>query len=196
MKLPKLIAVGGLALLVSVGSASFAQKKAAKAPADQQTNKITAERALTGVPMPMTPGQLPDQFTTQLRNDVANSKGTAILKQVGNDIEYTFKWENLTSPVTQAHFHYGPKAHVASRAFSICGVVGESPECPSGTSNSITGVWKNADIAAVKDGDIIIAFHTQKYPAPIGEIAVYIPGEGSQGKEAAYSHMLSHSHSR
>jgi len=188
MKVTKLIAVGGLALLVSVGSIAVAKKKPAKVAAGQQANGVTAERALTGVPMIMTPGQLPDQFSTQLRNDVANSKGTAILKRKGNDIEYTFTWQNLTSPVTQSHFHFGPHGHVGARAYSICGVVGESPECPGGTSNTITGVWKNADVKAFKSGDIIIAFHTQKYPAPIGEIAVYIPAEGKA--KAKHRHGL------
>jgi hypothetical protein len=39
----------------------------------------------------------------------------------------------------------------------------------------MSGVWKNANIAAIKSGDIVIAFHTEKYPAPLGEFAVYVP---------------------
>ena len=157
--------------------------------ADTNANKITADIALTGVPLHMTPGQLPDQFSTQLRDDVKNSKGIAVLRQKGDDIEYTFIWENLTSPVVQAHFHYGPHDQVGGRAYSICGVANESPACPGGTSNSISGVWKNADIAAVKEGHIIIAFHTTKYTAPTGEIAVYIPAEGSHQTLSAANHV-------
>jgi hypothetical protein len=48
---------------------------------------------------------------------------------------------------------------------------------PEGTKGSISGVWKNADIAAFERGDVTIAFHTEVYPAPIGEIAVYIPAK-------------------
>jgi len=157
--------------------------------ADKDANTIPADIALTGVPLHMTPSQLPDQFTTQLRDDVKNSKGIAVLHQKGNDIEYTFIWENLTSTLTQAHFHYGPKDQVGARAYSICGVAGQSPDCPAGTSNSITGVWKNADIAAVKEGGIVIAFHTTKYTAPIGEIAVYIPAEGGKTTKVAMNHV-------
>lgn len=149
------------------------------AMAAKGANTVTADVALTGVPMHMSPDQLPDQFTTQLRDDVSKSTGTAVLKQKGNDIEYTFAWENLTGPVTQAHFHYGPHDAVGARAYSICGVASESPACPTGTSASITGVWKNADIAAVKSGGVVIAFHTDKYPAPVGELAVYIPAARS-----------------
>lgn len=169
----KLIVVGVLAVLVSMNTAVFGQKKSDYKPA--KANDVTAELALTGVPMRMTPDQLPNQFSTQLRNDVKNSKGTAVLKLNGKDVEYTFTWENLTSPVTQAHFHFGPHNQVGARALSICGVVGESPACPGGTSNTISGVWKDANVDAIKAGDVVIAFHTAKYPAPIGEIAVYIP---------------------
>jgi hypothetical protein len=136
---------------------------------------ITADVALTGVPLDMTPEQLPAQFRTQLRSDVAKSRGIAILRQAGNDVQYTFAWSGLTSPVISGHFHKAPQGNVGARAFSICGVKGESPACPSGTRNSISGVWKNADLAAIQNGEITIAFHTQVYPAPIGELAVYIP---------------------
>jgi hypothetical protein len=140
-----------------------------------KVNHVTADQALKGIPMPITPYQLPHQFSTMLRDDVGHSVGVAILRQNGNDIEYTFAYWDLTSPLTQAHFHYGPHDQVAVRAQSICGVKGESPDCPEGTSNSIFGVWKNADIAAVQSGGIVIAFHTQKYAPPIGELAVWIP---------------------
>lgn len=140
-----------------------------------QANAVTADLALKGIPMQITPYQLPHQFNTMLRDDVNKSHGVAILKQVGNDVEYTFAYWGLTSPLTQAHFHYGPHNQVAVRAQTICGVKGEGPECPEGTSNSIHGVWKNADVAAINSGGIVIAFHTQKYAPPIGEIAVYIP---------------------
>jgi hypothetical protein len=62
-------------------------------------------------------------------------------------------------------------------------VKGESPDCPEGTTNSIHGVWKDADIAALKGGDIIIAFHTQKYAPPTGELAVYIPAQVKKAAE-------------
>lgn len=136
---------------------------------------VPAEQALAGVPMDMSPEQLPAQFRTQLRSDVKKSRGFAILKQVGKDVEYTFAWLDLTSPVISGHFHKAPQGQVGVRAYSICGVAGESPACPGGTRNSISGVWKNADLAAIQSGDITIAFHTQVYPAPIGELAVYIP---------------------
>jgi hypothetical protein len=172
--------VTSFALAALLGAAAIAaQKKPVESKRDTplKVNSVSAELALTGIPLQMTPGQLPHQFSSQLRNDVDRSRGIAILRQKGNDIEYTFAWWGLTSPVTQAHFHYGPKNQVAVRAFSICGVKGESPECPGGASNSLSGIWKGADIAAVKSGDIVIAFHTQKYPPPIGEFAVYVPAE-------------------
>jgi hypothetical protein len=136
---------------------------------------VSADLALTGVPLDMTPEQLPAQFRTQLRSDVEKSRGVAILKQVGNDVQYTFAWADLTSPVISGHFHKAPQGQVGAREYSICGVTGESPPCPGGTRNSIAGVWKNANLAALQNGEITIAFHTQVYPAPIGEIAVYIP---------------------
>jgi hypothetical protein len=166
-------------LVVAVGAAGQKEKKGV-IPAAQRAEQIPADEALTGVPLDMTPNQLPDQFRTQLRDDVKKSRGVAILKQKGNDVEYTFAWENMTSPVISGHFHYGPHGAVSQRAYSICGVANESPACPTGTRNSISGVWKNADIDAFKKGDVIIAFHTEKYPAPIGEIAAYIPAD--QGK--------------
>lgn len=173
----KLIVLAVVAALVLVTGAIAASNMdndhAAYLPS--QGNTVTADQALKGIPMQITPYQLPHQFNTMLRDDVGNSHGVAILKQNGNDIEYTFAYWGLTSPLTQVHFHYGPHNQVAVRAQTVCGVKGEGPACPEGTSNSITGVWKNADIAAVTKDGIVIAFHTQKYAPPIGEIAVYIP---------------------
>jgi hypothetical protein len=171
MKVSKLLLIVLVAITFAVNTAN-AQKKS---KGHAKPNEIPADLALTGIPMDMTPDQLPDQFRTQLRGDVGRSKGIAILRQKGDDVEYTFAWWNVTSPVIQAHFHYGPKDQVGSRAYSICGVANESPACPGGTRNSISGVWKSADVSAIKSGDIVIAFHTQKYPAPTGEFAVYVP---------------------
>ena len=154
-----------LTLSIALGAIAIESEKEAKqgkrgyVPKD--INHVTADQALTGVPMLMTPNQLPHQFSSMVREDAGKVRGVAILKQNGNDIEYTFAYWDITSPLTQAHFHYGPHNQVAVRAFSICGVKGESPECPPGTRASISGVWKNADISAVKSGDIVIAFHTQ-----------------------------------
>jgi hypothetical protein len=161
----KLALIGSMALLLStsIGVAQAAERN------------VPANRALTGVVMEMTPDQLPNQFRTQLRGDVKNSHGTAVLKRSGNDIAYTFTYTGMTSPVISGHFHTAPHGQVGVRGYSICGVAGESAACPSGTSGTITGVWKNADIAAFDAGNVTIAFHTQVYPAPIGEIAVYIP---------------------
>lgn len=136
---------------------------------------VPANRALAGVPMEMTPDQLPEQFRTQLRGDVKSSRGTAILRRKGKDVAYSFTWSGLTSSVISAHFHTAPHGQVGVRGYSICGVAGESPRCPDGKSGSISGVWKNADLDAFYRGDVTIAFHTKVYPAPIGEIAVYIP---------------------
>jgi len=172
MRVPKLTLVGVLALVCLITAVTAGQKTTTT---HAKPNDVPADLALTGIPMDMTPDQLPDQFRTQLRGDVSKSKGIAILRQKGNDLEYTFAWWNLTSPVIQAHFHYGPKDQVGARAYSICGVANESPDCPRGIRNSISGVWKNADIEAIKRGDIVIAFHTEKYPAPVGEFAVYVP---------------------
>ena len=136
---------------------------------------VSADKALAGQPMAMTPDQLPSQFRSQLRDDVKNSHGTAVLMQHGNDVEYTFSWAGLTSPVISGHFHKAPHGQVGVRAYSICGVPQESPDCPSaGTEGRISGVWKNADIDAFNRGEITIAFHTKVYPAPIGEIAAYV----------------------
>ena len=171
MKTTKLLLIVAAALVLVTGA--FAADPNANLPS--MVNHVTADQALKGIPMQITPYQLPHQFNTMLRDDVGNSLGVAVLYQNGNDIEYTFAYWGLTSPLTQVHFHYGPHDQVAVRAQSVCGVKGESPACPEGTTNSITGVWKNADIAAIESGGIVIAFHTQKYAPPIGEIAVYIP---------------------
>jgi hypothetical protein len=138
-------------------------------------NKVEAADVLSGVPVELTPSQLPAQFRTQLRDDARNSHGFAVLRQDGGDVDYTFGWVNMSSPVISGHFHKAPHGQVGVRAYSICGVKGQSPACPGGLSGSISGVWKNADIDAFRQGLITIAFHTEKYPAPIGEIAVYIP---------------------
>jgi hypothetical protein len=148
---------------------------------------VTGDQALNGIPMLMSPEQLPAQFRTQIRSDASESKGVAILKREGADIHYTFAWFNLTSPVISAHFHKAPEGSVGARAYSICGVAGESPACPTGTTNSISGVWKQADTTAVQEGTITIAFHTEVYPAPIGELAVYIPASSSY-KAASVKH--------
>lgn len=171
----KLLLLAVIAALVLVtGAVAGTNNSDNTAYLPSQGKSVTADLALQGIPMQITPYQLPHQFNTMLRDDVGKSHGVAILKQNGNDIEYTFAYFDLTSPLTQVHFHYGPHNQVAVRAQSVCGVKGESPACPEGTTNSITGVWKNADIAAVKDGGIVIAFHTQKYAPPIGELAVHV----------------------
>jgi hypothetical protein len=187
MKSSKLAMAAYLAAAFSITGYAVALDH--NAPLTDSTNTVTADRALKGVPMHMAPDQLPDQFSTQLRDDVGRSTGIAILHQRGNDVEYTFALENLSGPVTSAHFHYGPHGAVAARAYSICGVANESPDCPTETNTSITGVWKNADIEAIKKGGVIIAFHTAKYPAPIGELAVYIPAEHTSTAAAAPLHV-------
>ncbi len=180
MHLARLMLVGATAVLFSANNyANDEQEKSAerKEHYDHRINKIPADQALKGVPLDMSPEQLPSQFKTQVRDDVKPSKGLAILRQSGNDVEYTFAWLNVTSPVISGHFHKAPHGQVGVRAYSICGVANESPACPTGTRNSISGVWKNADISAFEKGEITIAFHTEKYPAPIGELAVYIPAK-------------------
>lgn len=174
----KLWVIGIAAMLLAVGYAAAGEHMHVKVG----KNGVPADLALTGVPMDMSPEQLPEQFRTQLRSDVGKSRGVAILKQVGSDVHYTFAWMDLTSPVISAHFHIGPQGSVGARAYSICGVAGESPACPAGTRNSISGVWQNADTKAVSDGGIVIAFHTEVYPAPIGELAVYIPATTKQAR--------------
>jgi hypothetical protein len=175
MNIAKLVLVGAVAVVLSNVNYGSAEEK--KHGDSKNEEKITADEALAGVPLDMTPEQLPAQFRTQLRSDVKASRGIAILRQNGKDIEYTFAWEKMTSPVISGHFHKAPHGQVGVRAYSICGVANESPACPEGTgkSASISGVWKDADIEAFKRGEITIAFHTKVYPAPIGEIAVYIP---------------------
>jgi hypothetical protein len=164
----KLILVGGLTvLLFTSGYVTLGNTAARKG--------VPADQALTGIPLAMTPDQLPDQFRSQLRADVKSSKGTAVLRRKGNDVAYTFAWNGMTSSVISGHFHTAPHGQVGVRGYSICGVAGESPACPKGKSGKISGVWKNADIAAFQKGNVTIAFHTEVYPAPIGEIAVYIP---------------------
>jgi hypothetical protein len=174
MKARNLFGASAVAVILSVSAYALAGDHQ-HLQAQVGSGGVTADQALAGIPMLMTPEQLPAQFRTQIRSDASESQGVAILKREGKDIHYTFAWMNLTSPVISAHFHKAPQAAVGARAYSICGVAGESPACPTGTSNSISGVWKDADIAAVETGTITIAFHTQVYPAPIGELAVYIP---------------------
>ena len=170
MNTSKLVLVGALAALCSTsGLIAVGHAAAAK--------NVPANRALAGVLLAMTPDQLPQQFRTQLRGDVKTSKGTAVLKQRGKDVAYTFTWSGMTSSVISGHFHTAPQGQVGVRGYSICGVTGESPACPKGKSGKITGVWKNADLAAFERGDVTIAFHTEVYPAPIGEIAAYIPAK-------------------
>lgn len=169
MNVPKSMLVGALAALLVSGCATTSGYGKRNVPADV---------ALTGVALEMTPDQLPDQFRTQVKGDARDSRGTAVLRQKGADVEYTFSWESMTSSVISGHFHKAPHGQVGVRAYSICGVAQESPACPSGTSGRISGVWKNADLEAFRTGEITIAFHTEVYPAPIGEIAVYIPAAG------------------
>jgi len=171
MNATKLLLVGALAVLYGTNGC------ATPGTARDEGGNIPAKLALTGVPLDMTPHQLPAQFATQLRGDVKSSRGVAILRQVGSDVQYTFAWKRVTSDVISGHFHKAPRGQVGVRAYSICGVPGESPACPSGTRASIAGVWKNADLDAFTKGEITIAFHTKVYPAPIGELAVYIPGD-------------------
>jgi hypothetical protein len=166
MKTSKISMLGAAAVLLSLS---------AGVPAGAMDSKdVPSDRALKGVKLAMTPDQLPAQFRTQLRGDVKNSRGTAVLRRKGNDIAYTFSWRNTTSSVISGHFHTAPHGLVGVRGYSICGVAGESPACPKGKRASISGVWKNADLAAFQRGDVTIAFHTEVYPAPIGELAVHI----------------------
>src|SRR5947207_13477077 len=112
---------------------------AARKHSEDKREQIPANLALTGVPLDLTPDQLPNQFRTQLREDVNSYKGFAILRQKGNDVEYTFAWEGLTSPVISGHFHKAPHGQVGVRAYSICGVANESPPCPAGTRTVFPG---------------------------------------------------------
>ena len=168
MKAMKLVLIGGLGLLVCTGGLTTGAAAEAR-------KGVPADKALTGVPLAMTPDQLPDQFRTQLKGDVKSAKGTAVLKRKGNDVAYKFSWQGMTSSVISGHFHTAPHGQVGVRGYSICGVAGERPSCPKGKSGSISGVWKNADLSAFEKGNVTIAFHTEQHPAPIGEIAVYIP---------------------
>jgi hypothetical protein len=168
MNAVKVATIGGLALIFTSGS-SFA------AMSGDAAKNVSADRALSGVPLAMTPDQLPNQFRTQLRKDVKRSHGTAVLKRDGKDVDYKFSWSGMTSSVISGHFHIAPHGQVGVRGYSICGVANESPPCPKGKSGSISGVWKNANLEAFNTGKVTIAFHTQVYPAPIGEIAAYIP---------------------
>ena len=169
MQISKLLLLSILALTLTVNGCATAGPGPGSA-----AGSVPANEALAGVPMDMTPDQLPAQFKTQLRDDVKNSRGKAVLLQKGRDVEYTFLWEDVTSPVISGHFHKAPRGQVGVRAYSICGVLNESPACPTGTKASISGMWKNADLEAFNKGEITIAFHTRVYPAPIGELAVYI----------------------
>jgi hypothetical protein len=166
------LAIGGFAL----AETSHDGMMHANMAAPDAKMAVPADKALSGVPMVMTPGQLPAQFSTQVRGDT-HATGIATLKRNGNDVEYTFELHNLSGPLTQAHFHNAPHEHVGQRHYSICGVVGESPACPVGADVTVSGVWKDADIASIERGDMTIAFHTALYPAPIGEVAVYIPAK-------------------
>ena len=103
------------------------------------SRSVPADRALSGVPMSMTPDQLPNQFRTQLRGDVKSSRGTAVLRRKGNDVAYTFSWNGMTSSVISGHFHTAPQGLVGVRGYSICGVATESPPCPTGKKGSISG---------------------------------------------------------
>lgn len=170
MNTTRIVLVGAVAALFSVGGYV--------ATGNAEVSKgVPADRALNGIPVSMTPDQLPNQFRTQLRGDVKNSNGTAVLKRKGNDVEYTFNWQGMTSSVISGHFHIAPHGQVGVRGFSICSEAGESAACPKGKVGSISGVWKNADIAAFERGEVTIVFHTEVYPAPIGEIAGYIPAK-------------------
>jgi hypothetical protein len=175
----KLLLASGCSLLVAANGAiaQEAAKQATAKEAAKSVRQIPADRALKGTPLKMTPEQLPDQFRSQLKDDVKSSHGKAILRQQGKDVRYTFAWEDMTSSVISGHFHKAPHGQVGVRAYSICGVQGESPTCPKGTKATISGVWKNADLDAFNKGEITIAFHTEVYPAPIGEIAAYIPAK-------------------
>src|ERR1700693_691270 len=132
MKVQKLLLVGALAgLLPAKDYAAEAEKHAG-----HKTGQIPADLALSGIPLDMTPDQLPAQFRTQLRGDVRASRGIAILRQKEDDVEYTFAWEGMSSPVISGHFHKAPHGQVGVRAYSICGVAKERPAWPSGARNS------------------------------------------------------------
>jgi hypothetical protein len=168
MKVGKLVLSLSVALLFAV---------AGVASADHGPGNLSGKQVLTGIPIVMSPQQQPANFSMQVREDAKHSRGVAVLKQVGKDVHYTFSWTNLTSPVTSAHFHKAPHAthaHVGVRAFSVCGVPGESTACPTGTTASVSGVWPDADVAAIENGEITVAFHTEVYPAPMGELGVYL----------------------
>ncbi len=105
MNVSRIVLVGAVAALCSVGGYV--------ATGNAEVSKgVPADRALTGLPLAMTPDQLPIQFRTQLRGDVKNSQGTAVLKRKGNDVEYTFKWQEMTSSVITGTFRIAPQGQV------------------------------------------------------------------------------------
>jgi hypothetical protein len=173
MKVPRLVSIATIGVVLPLMACASSHRGGG-------IRGVPADQALMGVPLTLTPDQLPAQFRSQLRDDVKSSRGMAVLRQSGNDVAYSFAWIGMTSPVISGHFHKAPHGQVGVRAYSICGVPQESPDCPSGSPGSITGVWKNADLEAFNRGEITIAFHTKVYPAPIGEIAAYIPAARSQ----------------
>jgi hypothetical protein len=69
-------------------------------------------------------------------------------------ISFSLTYANMTSPVTQAHIHFGASRTNGGVAVFLCG--GQKPACPA--SGTVTGVITAADVSTlpVTNGDSVI----------------------------------------
>ncbi|MBI3459562.1 CHRD domain-containing protein [Candidatus Acetothermia bacterium] len=105
---------------------------------------------------------------TALAKNQAPGFGTAFFVLNATETELTFNltYATLTGPATAIHFHKGKIGEAGSVVRLVCGSGGSA--CPSGSSGSVSGVWKKTDapaltadlLSALKAGQLYINVHT------------------------------------
>ncbi len=104
----------------------------------------------------------------------ANGLAALVLNAARTELGFTLTYSGLSGPVTAMHFHRGKPGEAGPVVRTICPALGLA--CPTGTSATLSGIWKRDDaqaltpelIEALLNGELYLNIHTALNPP--GEI--------------------------
>ena len=127
---------------------------------------------------------------------LTDGSGTFTATVVGDHIDFTLTFSNLTGNPAAAHLHFGQRNVNGGVFLFLCGG-GNQPACPAATSGTITGTAGAANVVAqtpdqgipagdfaaalraIRSGETYANMHTPKFPA--GEIRGQVKvGDGDE----------------
>jgi hypothetical protein len=134
------------------------------------------------------------------------ASGSVRIRVRSDGIQYRLKYSGFTTPVLQAHIHFGRTATNGGIVAFLCGpqpAAGDKPVCPQG-EGTVEGTIDAADILAasagtppvnqgiaageltevlraLRNGSTYANVHSQQYPG--GEIRGQIRGKNGNGKK-------------